>query len=150
MTEYLETVIDKFIFRISKECFYNSEGVWAKLDGEQVKIGLSDYVQQRSGDVAFVEVKPEGTKLNFNDEIAVIETIKVDISFSSPLAGTIVEVNPAMEEEPEVINQQPYSKGWMATIQPDNWEADKARLLDPQQYFAQVQVEARKELEKGN
>lgn len=150
MTEYLETVIDKFIFRISKECFYNSEGVWAKLDGEQVKIGLSDYVQQRSGDVAFVEVKPEGTKLNFNDEIAVIETIKVDISFSSPLAGTIVEVNPAMEEEPEVINQQPYSEGWMAAIQPDNWEADKARLLDPQQYFAQVQVEARKELEKGN
>jgi len=150
MTEYLETVIDKFIFRISKECFYNSEGVWAKLDGEQVKIGLSDYVQQRSGDVAFVEVKPEGTKLNFNDEIAVIETIKVDISFSSPLAGTIVDVNPALVEEPEVINQQPYSEGWMATIQPDNWEADKARLLDPQQYFAQVQVEARKELEKGN
>jgi len=150
MTEFLETTVDKFIFRVAKDCFYNSEGVWARMEDNQVMIGLSDFVQQRSGDVAFAEIKPEGTNLNFDDEVAVIETIKVDIAFSSPLSGTVVQVNPAMEEAPEVINEDPYGEGWMAVIQPDEWETDKARLLDPQQYFARMQVEAEEELAKGN
>jgi glycine cleavage system H protein len=55
-----------------------------------------------------------------------------------------------MEEAPEVINEDPYGEGWMAVIQPDEWETDKARLLDPQQYFARMQVEAEEELAKGN
>lgn len=150
MTEFLETTIDKFIFRVARDCFYNNEGVWAKLDGDLVKIGLSDFVQQRSGDVAFAEVKPEGAKLKFDDEVAVIETIKVDIAFSSPLAGTVVQVNPAMEETPEVINEDPYGEGWLAAIQPDDWETDKARLKDPQGYFSQMKIEAEQELAKGN
>ncbi len=150
MTEFLETTIDKFIFRVAKDCFYNDEGVWAKQDGGLVKIGLSDFVQQRSGDVAFAEVKSEGTKLNFDDEVAVIETIKVDIAFSSPLSGTVIQVNPAMEETPEVINEDPYGEGWMAAIQPEDWETDKVRLKDPQQYFSQMKIEAEEELAKGN
>jgi len=150
MTEFLETTIDKFIFRVAKDRLYNGEGVWAKLDGDLVKIGLSDFVQQRSGDVAFAEVKPEGTKLKYDDEVAVIETIKVDIAFSSPVSGTVVQVNPAMEEAPEAINEDPYGEGWIAALQPDDWEADKARLQDPDKYFAQIKIEAQEELEKGN
>ncbi|MFN2175108.1 MAG: glycine cleavage system protein H [Anaerolineales bacterium] len=150
MTEFLETTIDKFIFRVAKDRLYNGEGVWAKLDGDLVKIGLSDYIQQRSGDVAFAEIKPEGTKLNFDEEVAVIETIKVDIAFSSPVSGTVVQVNPAMEDAPEVINEDPYGEGWMAAIQPGDWEADRASLLDSEQYFTKIKIEAQEELEKGN
>jgi len=150
MTEFLVTTIDKFIFRVAKDCLYNGEGVWAKLDGDLVKIGLSDFVQQRSGDVAFAEVKPEGTELKYDDEVAVIETIKVDIAFSSPVSGTVVQVNPAMEEAPEAINEDPYGEGWIAALQPDDWESDKARLQDPDKYFAQIKIEAQEELEKGN
>lgn len=150
MTDHLETRIDKFIFRVAKECYYNGEGVWAKLEEGKVKVGLSDFVQQRIGDVAFAEVKPVGTMLNFEDEIAVIETIKVDISYTSPVSGTIVEVNPAMDEAPEVINEEPYGKGWMAIIKPDDWESDKQRLLDAQQYFSRMKIEAEEEIAKGN
>jgi glycine cleavage system H protein len=150
MTEFLETTIDKFIFRVAKDRLYNGEGVWAKLDGDLVKIGLSDYIQQRSGDVAFAEIKPEGTKLNFDEEVAVIETIKVDIAFSSPVSGTVVQVNPAMEDAPEVINEDPYGEGWMAAIQPGDWEADRVSLLDSEQYFTKIKIEAQEELEKGN
>ena len=150
MPEFLETTVDKFIFRVATDCLYNSEGVWARSEGNLVKIGLSDFVQQRSGDVAFAEVKPEGADVNFDDEIAVIETIKVDISFSSPLAGKVVQVNPAMEEAPEVINEDPYGEGWVASIQPADWETDRARLLDPDQYFARIKSEAEEELTKGN
>ncbi|MEJ2353795.1 MAG: hypothetical protein P8Y03_28790, partial [Anaerolineales bacterium] len=94
MSEFLETTVDKFIFRVATDRYYNQEGLWAKAEGNRVRIGLSDFVQQRSGDVAFAEVKPAGTQLAFGDEVAVIETIKVDIAFSSPVSGKVVEVNP--------------------------------------------------------
>jgi glycine cleavage system H protein len=76
----------------------------------------SDFVQQRNGDVAFAEVKPEGTIVAFGDEVAVIETIKVDIAYSSPVSGEVIEVNPAMEEAPEAINQDPYGEGALAFL----------------------------------
>ena len=72
MPEFLETSVDKFTFRIASDRLYSEEGVWAKEEGNLMLIGLSDFVQQRSGDVAFAEVKPAGTKVAFEDEIAVI------------------------------------------------------------------------------
>jgi glycine cleavage system H protein len=146
MTDYLETTIDKFIFKVAKDCYYNAEGVWAKAEGELVKIGLSDFVQQRGGDVAFADLKPAGTALAFDDEFAVIETIKVDISFSSPLSGKVAEVNQLMDETPEVINQDPYGDGWLALITPDDWDADRQSLLDAQSYFTRMQAEAQDEI----
>ena len=148
MTDYLEVTVDKFIFRVAKDRLYNEEGVWAKLEGGQVRIGLSDFLQQRSGDVAFAEVKPEGTELNFGDEVAVIETIKVDIALSSPVTGEVMEVNPAMEDAPEAINQSPYDEGWLAVIAASDWEADRSNLLDPEAYFARMKVEAENEVKK--
>ena len=148
MTEILETTVDKFIFRVAADRFYNGEGVWALQEGGLVRIGLSDFLQQRSGDVAFAEVKPTGTELRFGDEIAVIETIKVNISLSSPVSGVVVEVNPDMEMAPEAINQDPYGQGWLALIEAGDWEADKARLLDPQAYFTRMRLEAEEEIKK--
>jgi glycine cleavage system H protein len=145
MTEYLETTLDKFIFKVATDRLYNGEGVWAKAAGTRVSIGLSDFLQQRSGDVAFAEVKPVATELAFGDEIAVIETIKVNIALSSPVTGKIVAVNPDMELSPEVINQDPYEKGWLAVIEASNWVADQARLLDPPAYFAKMKREAEEE-----
>lgn len=149
MTEFLEINVDKFIFRVATDRFYSSEGVWAKEENKRVRIGLSDFVQQRSGDMAFAEVKPVGTILTNGDEAAVIETIKVNISVSSPVRGKIVEVNPAVAEAPEVLNQDPYGGGWLAVIDPVDWAADRARLLDPQAYFSHVKVEAEEESKKS-
>ncbi len=146
MTEFLETRVDKFIFRVATDCSYNDEGVWAKEENGRLRIGLSDFVQQRSGDVAFAEIKPVGTSLSFGDELAVIETIKVNIAFTSPVTGKVVEVNPAMAEAPEAINQDPFGAGWLAVIEPMDWAADKARLLDPQAYFARMKTEAEAEV----
>ena len=148
MTEYLETSIDKFIFRVATDRSYNDEGVWAKEENGRVRIGLSDFVQQRSGDVAFAEIKPVGTSLAFGDEVAVIETVKVNIAFTSPVTGKVVEVNPAMAEAPEAINQDPFGDGWLAVIECEDWTADRARLLDPQAYFARMKTEAEEETKK--
>ena len=148
MPEFLETTVDKFIFRVATDRYYSSEGMWAKAEGNHVRIGLTDFLQQRSGDVAFAEVKQIGTQLSFGDEVSVIETIKVDISLSSPVSGTVLEVNPAMDDSPEVINQDPYGEGWLAVVEASNWETDKNQLLDAHAYFTMMRGQAEEEAKK--
>ena len=77
-----------------------------------------------------------------------IETIKATVSLHAPVAGEIVEVNADLDLSPEVINQDPYEKGWLAVIKAANWEADRARLLDPQGYFSVMRSQAEEELKK--
>jgi glycine cleavage system H protein len=148
MTEYLETTVDKFIFKVATDRHYSSEGLWAKAEGSLVRIGLSDFLQQRSGDVAFAEVNKLGTAVNVGDEVATIETIKVNISLTSPVTGKILEVNPAMATAPEAINQDPYGDGWLAVIEAADWEADRAALLDRQAYFTLMRGQAEEEAKK--
>jgi glycine cleavage system H protein len=148
MTEYLETKVDKFTFKVATDRLYNPEGVWAQSEGNRVRIGLSDFLQQHSGDVAFTEVKPVGTQIAFGEEVATVETIKVNISLPSPASGEVVEVNPAMSTAPEAINQDPYGEGWLALLEATDWENDKTQLLDPQAYFAKMKREAEQEVKK--
>ncbi len=149
MTEFLEFTVDKFTFKIATDRFYNPEGLWAKPDEDLIRIGLSDFIQQHNGDVAFAEVKAAGTEVTFGDEIATIETIKVNLSLASPVTGKIVEANPTMSTSPEAINLDPYGTGWLALVKPVDWEADKARLLDPHAYFMKIKNEAEQEVRKG-
>ena len=148
MSNFLETTVDKFTFKVATDRFYTREGVWAQEENGRVRIGLSDFVQQRSGDVAFAEVKPEGTVIAAGEEVAEIETIKVNIIYTSPVNGKIAEVNPAMNDAPEAINQDPYGAGWLAVMDVVNWDADRAKLLDPQAYFKIMKGQAEEEAKK--
>jgi glycine cleavage system H protein len=145
MKDGLEYALGKFTFHVPTDRLYSSEGLWAEAEGGRVRIGLSDFAQQRSGDVAFAEVRPEGTLLAFGDEVAVIETIKVDVYFTSPVTGQIIEVNRALETTPEVINQDPYGEGWLAVIAVEDWGTDREQLLDPQEYLELMKEEAEEE-----
>ena len=148
MPEFLETTVDKFTFKVATDRFYTREGVWARAEGNRVRIGLSDFLQQRSGDIAFAEVKPVGTALGIGDEVAAIETIKVNIAVGSPINGKLIEVNPDMDLKPEVINQDPYGAGWLAVIEAADWKTDRTQLLDSQAYFGVVKAEAEEEANK--
>jgi glycine cleavage system H protein len=145
MPEYLEATVDKFIFRVACDRLYSPEGVWALAEGSRVRVGLTDYVQQLNGDVAFVHVKPVGTRLAVGDELAELETIKATVSFYAPVRGAIVEVNADLDPSPEVVNQEPYGKGWLAMMEATNWAADRAKLLDPQAYLSAMQSQAEEE-----
>jgi glycine cleavage system H protein len=148
MPDFLETTIDKFTFKVAADRFYNTEGVWVKEENGRVRIGLSDFVQQRSGDVAFAEITPAGKVLAAGEEVAVIETIKVNITYTSPVSGKIVEVNPTMNNAPEAINQDPYGSGWLAVVEVTNWEAERTKLLDSQAYFKIMKSQAEEETKK--
>jgi glycine cleavage system H protein len=149
MPEYLETTVDKFIFRVATDRFYNQEGVWVKFEADQqIVAGVSDFVQQRSGDVAFADVIPAGTQVELGEEFCNIETIKVDVALTAPVSGEILEVNPDLDDAPEVINQDPYGAGWLAKIRIEAWDAVKSSLLTPEEYFEQMKVEAEEEAKK--
>jgi len=144
--EYLETTVDKFVFRVAADRLYGSEGVWAQREGNRVRVGLTDYVQQRGGDVAFVHVKSVGTKVACGAEFAELETIKANQSLFSPVSGTIAEVNANLSSAPEVVNEDPYGKGWLAVIEAADWESEWAKLLDPRAYLAVMRSQAQQEL----
>lgn len=144
----LELTVDKFTFRMPENVYYTDAGVWVKPEGQLARLGLSDFAQQRSGDMAFVEAKPAGAALAPGDEFASVETIKVTIGLPSPVAGKIVQVNTELEDAPELVNQDPYGKGWMVVVELSDWENDRARLMDAQAYYALVKEQAEEEMKK--
>jgi len=148
MPDYLETTVDKFIFKVATDRLYSAEGVWALADGNRIRVGVTDFLQQLNGDVAFAEVRPEGTAVASGDEVAAIETIKANVSVTSPVGGTVAEVNPAMELSPEAINQDPYGQGWLVVIDASDWPTDRDALLGPQAYLELMKAQAEEEAQK--
>src|SRR5512135_854077 len=120
MPKYLEMTADKFTFRVATDRLYSPEGVWILPEpgSARVRVGLADYLQQHSGDVAFANVKPAGTRLAAGDQFVEIETIKVMVDLHAPISGAIAEVNAALNSAPEAINQSPYEAGWLVVIEP--------------------------------
>ena len=153
MSEVLETTVDKFTFRVPTDRLYCRDGLWVfwiqPQTGNRVRVGLSDYLQQVSGDVAFMTVKPVGTRLRVGDDLAEMETIKVTITLASPVSGAIVAVNDTLELNPELVNQSPYEKGWLAEIDATDWEAGRAALLDAMAYFPIMKAQAEEEAKKS-
>ena len=147
MPEHLQTTIDKFTFRVATDRSYSPDGIWLQALGDgRVRVGVSDFVQQHSGDVAFATVKATGTTLSAGDEFAELETVKVNLSLPSPIAGVVVEINPTLDASPEVVNRDPYQDGWLGVIQAAAWDVDRVGLLDPQAYLSIVQSQAGQEL----
>ncbi len=151
MPKYLETTVDKFTFRVATDRLYTSEGVWVlpEPDGQRVRVGLADYLQQHSGDVAFASVKPAGTALKAGESLGEIETIKAMVDVRAPVSGKVLEVNGALISGPEAINQWPYETGWLAVMEPSAWDAERPGLLGPAAYFALMQKQVEEDL-KGS
>jgi glycine cleavage system H protein len=143
--EMLTATVDKFIFRVAPDRLYTVGGVWAVADGDRIRVGVADFVQQRSGDVAFAEVRAAGRAVATGDEVATIETIKANVEVSSPVSGIVVEANPALALSPELINQDPYGGGWLAVIKATDWPSDREDLLDARSYLEVMRAQAEDE-----
>ncbi len=110
--------IDELIFLDNIK--YSDEHLWAKADGENFKIGISDYAQDQLGDIVFVDLPQPGDTFNKNDEFGSVESVKTLSELYMPLGGEIVAVNPDLEDAPELVNDKPYEEGWMIVVKPDN------------------------------
>lgn len=146
--DFLETTVDKFVFKVKKGCWYSESGVWVQVEDRLARVGVTDFAQQTSGDVAFVELPPPGTSVRQGSSLGEIETVKVSFELTSPVSGVIQEVNPALENSPELVNQDPYGAGWLALIELSDWEADKTNLLEAERYLEVMRAQAEEEAKK--
>ena len=114
---------------------YTDDHEWARLEGDLVVIGITDYAQEQLGEVVFVELPDIDRELNQGEDSAVIESVKAAGELKSPLGGTVVAVNESLEDAPEKINDDPAGEGWIYKIKPgDNSEFEN--LMDEDAYKA--------------
>ena len=97
---------------------YATDHEWAKMDGEDVVIGLADYAQDQLGDIVFVELPAVGDSFEKGDEFGTVESVKAVSELYLPMGGEVVAVNEALEEDPALVNTDPYGNGWLIRIKP--------------------------------
>ena len=102
---------------------YSESHEWTKADGNNLKVGISDYAQDQLGDIVFVELPEVGDTLDKGAEFGTVESVKAVSELYMPVGGEIMAVNAALEDAPELINNTPYSDGWMIEVKPDEPDA---------------------------
>ena len=115
---------------IPQELRYTKDHEWARLEGDVVYVGITDYAQGELGEIVFVDVDTEGESLSAEDVFGSIEAVKTVSDLLLPLEGEILEVNPDLEDSPELVNSDPYGKGWIVKIKPANADDVEGLLSD--------------------
>lgn len=118
---------------IPQELRYTKDHEWARLEGDVVYVGITDYAQGELGEIVFVDVDTEGESLSAEEVFGSIEAVKTVSDLLLPLEGEILEVNPDLEDSPELVNSDPYGKGWIVKIKPANAD-DVEGLLSVDDY----------------
>jgi glycine cleavage system H protein len=110
---------------IPEDVRYAEDHEWARLEGDEVRIGVNDYAQDQLGDIVFVELPQVGDSFEKGDEFGTVESVKAVSELYMPIGGEIVAVNEDLGESPEFVNHEPYDGGWMILVkphEPDEWD----------------------------
>ena len=135
-SDFLKYNKDKFSFSVpKKEYFFNENDCWVKYESDYAFLGISDYVQNHVGDIMYVDLPEVGKKIDAFDEVGSFESVKTVIGLISPISGSIIEVNSALLSNPELLNQDPYQKGWIIKLKAQKDEEEVSLLLDSEHYF---------------
>ena len=102
------------------ELRYSADHEWVRLQGEEAVIGITDFAQSELGDIVFVDVDKEGENLKAGEVFGSIEAVKTVSALMMPIAAEVLELNPALEENPELVNKDPYGQGWIIRVKPAN------------------------------
>jgi glycine cleavage system H protein len=124
------------------ELKYHNEHTWAKVSGNRATIGITDYAQDSLGDIVYVDIPEIDSEIEKDTEFSEIESTKATSSVIAPVSGTIVEVNEELEDAPEIINEDPYGKGWIAIVEMSD-PSEVNSLLDSSDYEKYVEEEAK-------
>jgi glycine cleavage system H protein len=118
---------------IPKELKYTKDHEWIRVEGNEAYVGITDFAQGELGDIVYVEIETEGEEIKKGEVFGTVEAVKTVSDLFMPVTGTVLEVNPDLESEPEVVNSDPYGKGWMIKISiADTSELDES--LDADNY----------------
>ena len=121
---------------------YHKEHTWAKVSGKRATIGITNHAQEALGDIVYIDLPEVDFAAETNSELAEIESTKATSSVIAPVSGTVVEVNEELVESPEIINEEPYGKGWIAVLEMDD-ESEVGELMDASEYERYLEEEAK-------
>ena len=116
---------------------YTKDHEWVKLDGNVATIGITDFAQRELGDIVYVDIDSTGKALQAEEVFGTVEAVKTVSDLFLPVAGKVTEVNPALSNQPELVNTDPYGEGWMIRMTVDS-TADVDALMDAEAYKAIV------------
>ncbi|WP_017756333.1 glycine cleavage system protein GcvH [Calidifontibacillus oryziterrae] len=118
---------------LPKDLRYSEEHEWAKVEGDKVRIGITDFAQSELGDIVFVELPEVGAELTANEPFGSVESVKTVSELYAPVSGKVVEINEELEDSPELVNEAPYEKAWMIVIEPSDM-SELDNLMTAQAY----------------
>ncbi len=121
------------LMSIPKELRYSEEHEWVKVEGENVRVGITDFAQHELGDIVFVELPEVGDEVTADEPFGSVESVKTVSELYAPISGKVVAVNEDLSDSPEFVNESPYEKAWMIEIEPSN-SAEIDNLMTAEQY----------------
>jgi glycine cleavage system H protein len=122
-------------YKIIENLLYSKDHLWIKIENNKAKIGITDYIQKNLHDIVYIELPEINSKIYKGKQIALIESIKTVSEIHSPLTGKIIKINEELKSKPELINESPYENGWIAIIEPTNFEKEKNDFLNFEKYI---------------
>lgn len=131
-------------YNTPQDLHYGKTHEWARIEGDEVTIGISDYAQQALGDVVFVELPDVGRALTIGEPFGVVESVKAASDVYAPISGEVTAINEALLDAPETVNSDPYGAGWMLKLKPSDLQNEQGKLLDAAAYEQHVADEASK------
>ena len=122
-------------YEVEEGLHYSEEHEWARvLDDGSVVIGVSDYAQKALHEIVYVELPEVGDSAEYMGVVGALESVKAVSDMNTPVAGEILEVNEALLDSPEIVNESPYGEGWFAKVRPSDLDGDLAKLMDAAAY----------------
>lgn len=123
---------------LPKDLRYSDEHVWVKVEGNNVRVGITDFAQSELGDIVFVELPEVGDEIEADEPFGSVESVKTVSELYAPLNGKVIEVNDTFDDEPELVNESPYVEAWMIVIEPSDL-SDVEQLMTADQYAAMIE-----------
>lgn len=117
-------------YEVPEGLYYTKDFGWVKVEGDKVRVGITDYAQKRLREIVYAELPGAGTTIKQKEPYGTVESVKAVSDLVGAVSGTIEEVNTEVESKPETLNEEPYVKGWLLIIKPSNLQAELANLMD--------------------
>lgn len=130
-------VIEVKGYRVPRDLLYTPEDEWVRVEGDTAVVGITDYAQKKLKNIVSIELPETGRRVSKREVIATIESVKAVADVYSPLTGSVIEVNEALRDQPELINQDPYGTGWIAKIRIED-PREIGSLLRPEDYAKKI------------
>jgi len=115
---------------VKEDLYYTKEFEWIKVEGDKVRVGITDYAQKQLREIVYAELPSAGTSLTQNSPYGTVESVKAVSDLVAPITGEILEINTEVQSKPELLNEDPYGKAWLLVVKPTNLQAELANLMD--------------------